>query len=182
MLIEAGCAEITLAQCHVEAPGTAGTLPRTAFLAKSAYFSKALPNAGVNTVLDAVTSFRGELPSLGGGLAFDSYGGAINAVAPGATAFVHRDALCQLQMSVSLGPSTPAATVSAAQAWLNRSAAKLRPYSNGQAYQNYIDPTLANSLHAYYGSNLPRLRKVKRAYDPDDVFRFAQSIPLPTKP
>jgi FAD/FMN-containing dehydrogenase len=181
MLIEAGCAEITLAQCHIEAPGTPGTLPRTAFLAKSAYFSKALPGAGVAAVLDAVTGFRGELPSLGGGLAFDSYGGAINAVAPGATAFVHRDALCQLQMSASLGPGTPQAMADAAQAWLGRSAAKLEPYGNGQAYQNYIDPTLANSLEAYYASNLPRLRKVKGAYDPDDVFRFAQSIPLPAK-
>ncbi len=46
MLIEAGCADITLAQCHIQAPGTPGTLPRTAFLAKSAYFSRPLPNSG----------------------------------------------------------------------------------------------------------------------------------------
>jgi len=181
MLIEAGCAEITLAQCHIQAPGTEGTLPRTAFLAKSAYFAKRPPAAGIAAVTDAVTSFQSELPALGGGLAFDSYGGAINAVAAGATAFVHRDALCQLQMSASLGPSTPQATADAAQAWLNRSAAKLNPYTNGQAYQNYIDPTLPNSLQAYYASNLPRLRRVKGVYDPDDVFRFAQSIPLPAK-
>jgi len=181
MLIEGGCAEVTLAQCHLQSPGTPGTLPRTAFLAKSAYFAKPLPSAGIAAVLDAVTSFRGELPALGGGLAFDSYGGAINAVAPAATAFVHREALCQLQMSASLGPGTPQATVASAQAWLQRSAAKLAPYGNGQAYQNYIDPTLANSLQAYYASNLPRLRKVKGVYDPDNAFRFAQSIPLPAK-
>ena len=41
MLVEAGCAEITLAQCHLQAPGTAGTLARAAFAAKSAYFSSA---------------------------------------------------------------------------------------------------------------------------------------------
>jgi FAD/FMN-containing dehydrogenase len=179
MLIEAGCADITLAQCHLQAPGSAGTLARTAFLAKSAYFAKAPPSAGIAAVVDAISAFQSELPSLGGGLAFDSYGGAINAVAPGATAFVHRDALCQLQMTASLGPATPAATVASAQAWLQRSAKSLERYTNGQAYQNYIDPTLQNWPAAYYGSNLPRLRRVKARYDPDNVFRFAQSIPLP---
>ena len=54
MLIEAGCADISLAQCHIQAPGSAGTLPRTAFLAKSAYFAKAPPSAGIASVVGAV--------------------------------------------------------------------------------------------------------------------------------
>jgi len=178
MLVEAGCAEITLAQCHLQAPGTPGTLARSAFAAKSAYFSTAPPSAGVAAIVDAVESFQRELPQLGGGLAFDPYGGAINAVAADATAFVHRDALCQLQMSGSWGSGTSAAGTAAVAAWLSETATRLAPYTNGEAYQNYIDPTLADWPRAYYGANLPRLESIKGAYDPDDVFSFDQSIPL----
>jgi len=177
MFVEAGCADLTLAQCHISSPGSAGTLARSAFAAKSAYLTAPPPSHGIGAFTDAVESFQRELPALGGALAFDSFGGAINAVAAGATAFVHRDALAQLQIDASWGSGTSPATVATVQAWLAQTARAVAPYTNGQAYQNYIDPTLADWKEAYYGSNLPRLQRVKRAYDPDDAFSFAQSIP-----
>jgi len=171
MLVEAGCAEITLAQCHIQAPGTAGTLPRATFTAKSAYFSTPPPPGVITDTLEAA---QHELPGIGVALAFDAFGGAINRVARGATAFVHRDAIAQLQMVVSYAS---AAQYAAVRSWLSHAAAAIVPHSNGQAYQNYIDPTLANWRSAYYGSNLARLQAVKHRYDPDGAFRFAQAIP-----
>jgi hypothetical protein len=52
----------------------------------------------------------------------------------------------------------------------------MKPYVSGQCYQNYIDPQLKSWRHAYYGANYARLAQIKQAVDPDDLFRFKQSI------
>lgn len=53
-------------------------------------------------------------------------------------------------------------------------------YSSGplEAYQNYIERDMPNSLTAYYGNSLDRLKSIKKKYDPFNAFNFAQSIPL----
>jgi FAD/FMN-containing dehydrogenase len=176
MLIEAGCSDSSVAACHLPSQNPAGTLSRAGFAAKSNYINAAMPSAGLQSVVEAVASLAQTQPGSGGGMVFDSYGGAINEVAPDSTAFVHRQALACIEYSVSWGPGASAAVMAEAEAWLQDTQAQLAPYSQG-AYQNYIDPTLADWQQAYYGSNLPRLVEIKRAYDPDDVFHFAQSIP-----
>jgi FAD/FMN-containing dehydrogenase len=47
-----------------------------------------------------------------------------------------------------------------------------------ESFQNFIDEAETNYLRAYYGANLQRLVEFKRKYDPDNLFRFTQSIPL----
>jgi hypothetical protein len=107
---------------------------------------------------------------------FDAYGGAINPVAAGATAFVHRDALCSAQYSGTFDPNAPADHLAANRAWLDAMWSALRPAASGAAYQNYIDPSLADWRQAYYGANYDRLVAVQRHYDPDHRFRFAQAV------
>jgi FAD/FMN-containing dehydrogenase len=47
---------------------------------------------------------------------------------------------------------------------------------SGESYQNYVDPDLADWARAYYGDNLPRLRAVRTAADPDRLFSFPQAL------
>jgi FAD/FMN-containing dehydrogenase len=176
MLIEAGCENSSVAACHLPSQNPAGTLSRSGFAAKSNYIDAAMTPAGLQVVVDAVSSLDQSQPGSGGGLVFDSYGGVINQTSPASTAFVHRSAVACIEYSVSWGAGATEAVMAAANAWLQQTQTQLAPYTHG-AYQNYIDPTLADWQQEYYGSNLPRLVEVKRTYDPDDIFHFAQSIP-----
>lgn len=177
MLIEAGCEGDTVAECHLPSENPAGILDRAPFAAKSDYLGTALPSAGVAAVLAAVEARQTSSVLSGGGIAFDASGGAINRVAPDATAFVHRGELASIQYSGNWTIGAPAAVVQANAAWLSSTWRSMRPYVSGQAYQNYIDPDLPGWQQAYYGANYERLTQVKAAYDPEDVFRFAQGIP-----
>jgi hypothetical protein len=101
----------------------------------------------------------------------------VNAIPSDATAFVHRDNLFGIQYQARWHHGAPQEVAAANIAWTNELYEQTKPYRSGFAYQDYIDPELEDWEHAYYGANLPRLRRVKSKYDPDDFFRFAQSIP-----
>lgn len=142
------------------------------FKGKSDYLKAPLPNAGIDTLLAGLQASQASTSLGGAALICDAYGGAINRVQPGETAFVHRHTLFSIQyLSTWVGDGA------SDLAWIRKLYAAMRPYVSGFAYQNYIDPDLGSWRHAYYGSNLRRLVGVKRRYDPHDVFHFRQSIP-----
>jgi FAD/FMN-containing dehydrogenase len=177
MLYEAGCSNKTVAQCHLPTQNSQGQVQRDIAIEKSDYYSKPLSRDGINALVNAINQRHAS--SLGeAGIGMDAHGGAINRVSPSATAFIHRNALFSAQYSASLNSGDSASTIAANRTWLTNLWQSMRPYVNGQAYQNYIDPTLTNWQQAYYGSNLSRLKTIKSTYDPNNLFHFAQSIPL----
>ena len=163
--IWAGCAGESAAACRAIKPSR--------FAARSAYLSTPLGSAGAGTIVRAIEA-RQAAGVGSGAMLLDPYGGALNRVAPDATAFVHRDQLYSAQMLAYWGS---AGQGTAANAWLDGLASGLAPHTSGQAYQNYIDPGLHGWQQAYYATNLPRLQSIKRTWDPDRVFRFRQGIP-----
>jgi FAD/FMN-containing dehydrogenase len=178
MLVEAGCASLTVNQCHLPTQNPAGRLSRASEYAKSDIFTKPLSSRGIAALLAGVTKFQraGGASGASGGIAFDALGGAVNRVAPGATAFVHRNGLFQAQYTTTWPVGAPAAAVARQHAWQQSFWQSMRPYASGQAYQNYIDPALTNWRQAYYGANYTRLTQVKAKYDPHRVFTFPQAV------
>jgi hypothetical protein len=179
MLVEAGCGSIGYQACHLPWYASGGKLSQQPQYAKSDFFTTPLSGSGISTLLAQVASLQKVAGAHGGvgGIAFDSLGGRVNAVAPNATAFVHRNALFGAQYTTDWTNGTGGPGVANQLAWLRRFWAAMRPYASGQAYQNYVDPDLTNYAQAYYGSNLPLLSKLKTKYDPANMFKFPQSIP-----
>ncbi|MFS4095026.1 FAD-binding oxidoreductase [Streptomyces sp. AF1A] len=61
--------------------------------------------------------------------------------------------------------------------WVRNVRAAARPWSGGAVYLNFIGDEGPQRLRAGLGEgNLLRLEKVKRRYDPDNVFRFNHNI------
>lgn len=109
-------------------------------------------------------------------------GGAVNDVAPGATAYAHRAARILVEMSsgwrTEPSPNSVAPIPPDIRAWEEELWATVAPHTTGRSYQNFPDPELADWAAAYYGDNLDRLREVKARWDPDDVFTYPQGIPV----
>ena len=159
----AGCLDTSLRACHTTGTRPGGRLPRARFAASSLYLAGAQDAAARRALLRASQPRGGAT----GTLLLDAYGGAIADVGAGATAFVHRDVRCSVQV---LSYATGAA------GWVAAARAAIAPHATGAAYQNYADRAITGWRQAYYGAAYGRLAATKRRVDPDDRFRFVQSI------
>lgn len=162
-----------------------GKLPRVAFYAKSDVASQPWPSAGFEMLVEwlekrqrnpVLTPARFSETHTVGKVILEPCDGAVNAIPADATAFVHRNGRFVSQYQARWHSGASEATASANLEWTNGLYSAIAPYRSGFAYQDYIDPELPDWEHAYYGANLPRLRRIKSRYDPDDFFRFEQSI------
>jgi hypothetical protein len=90
-------------------------------------------------------------------------------VPSGATAFPWRRAQFCLQLLKYFKDPTEAENVTAA---LNEVQLAMAPYFPGlPAYVNYIDAEVSDKpMQSYYGPNIGWLKRVKRRYDPTNLF------------
>ncbi|MFI1223568.1 MULTISPECIES: FAD-binding oxidoreductase [unclassified Streptomyces] len=172
-----GCEDKTVDACHTTGSSPEASIPRTAYIKnRGRMFSRVLPGAGVDEMLAAFDADRraGQLRVI----SLLGLGKDANLPATDSTAWVHRDALYSATVTTSLnGAYLTDEDKAAAGQWLDGMFEAVDPYSNSRSYVNFPDPDLTNWADAYYGSNLPELSRVKRAYDPNGFFRFPQAIP-----
>ncbi len=114
-----------------------------------------------------------ESPNPWTAVVIEPYGGQINAVPRDHNAFVHRDADFDLFVDVFwMDP----AQEREARDYLDGFMRLIEPLSNGESYQNYPRASQTDWRQRYWGEQFPKLLAIKRKYDPDEFFRYGQSI------
>jgi FAD/FMN-containing dehydrogenase len=155
-------------------PGQAA--PPGYLVVRSEFFPRPLPAEAIAALVEHLR--RDRAPGQARELDFTPWGGAYSRVPAAATAFAHRDPRFLLKQVVVVDPEASGAAKQAAHRWADRSWSAVRRWGSGRVFPNFADPDLEHWAEAYYGDNLERLLEVKARYDPDDVFRSPQSLPV----
>ncbi|QRV92529.1 FAD-binding domain protein [Ceratobasidium sp. AG-Ba] len=162
---------------------TAGSLsvtspePADNFYAKSLMTSDLVSNSSIASFVDYMyTQGTTSNLALSWFVEIDVYGGEIARASSDVSSYFNRNAFLTFQFYASAKPLSapyPASGI----AFLDGMHDTLK-VNNEAAYPNYIDPTLSPSewQTQYYGSNYARLLSIKTAVDPQNVFRFPQSV------
>jgi FAD/FMN-containing dehydrogenase len=143
---------------------------------RSEFFKRPLSAEVVDALLDNFV--QGRVAGQSRELDFSPWGGGYNRVGADATAFVHRDDLYWLKHATEVVPVASASEKEAAHDWITRSWQLVHQWGTGGVFPNFPDPDLEDWPRAYYGMNLDRLVDVKARYDPGNLFRFYQSLPV----
>ena len=141
---------------------------------KSEFFRRELPADVIAELLAHLVDGRRQREARV--LDFTPWAGAYNRMPADATAFAHRAERFLLKEEVIVDAGASEAERQAARGWLSRSWALVHEWGSGGVYPNFPDPELEDWGRAYHGANLDRLRRVKATYDPENVFRFDQSV------
>jgi FAD/FMN-containing dehydrogenase len=128
--------------------------------------------AMTDEALDTLLNYAGRLPSPASEIFVGSLGGAVNRVAPDATAYPHRDT--EFVMNVHTRWED-AKDDKACVAWARRFFDTMAQFASGGVYVNFISEDEERVRDAY-GPNYERLAKLKQRYDPDNLFRVNQNI------
>ena len=171
-----GCGNVTVQQCHRIGTGPGAGIPPYAFgIVRGRMFTRPLPHTGWEKAVEIFDLARsaGQTHKL----EVLALGGAVNEISRAETAYVHRDTLFDLNFLSTVYQSPVSADAkSKAKQWVDAGFTAVNKYSNGETYQNFVDPSLPDWRQAYYAENYPRLVAIKSKYDPSGAFRFPQSI------
>jgi FAD/FMN-containing dehydrogenase len=134
-----------------------------------AQFLRQITEAAADALIDRFPS----VPSSRSFFVFQQVGGAISRVPATATAYVNRDAAYD---SFPVSIWSDAAADEENIAWAREMYGVLRPFGMGGVYVNNLGDEGHERVKAAYGENYDRLVRLKRKYDPDNLFRLNQNV------
>jgi FAD/FMN-containing dehydrogenase len=134
-----------------------------------AQFLRQITEAAADALIDRFPS----VPSPRSFFVFQQVGGAISRVPGAATAYANRDAAYD-SFPVSIWSNAAADEENIA--WAREMYAALQPFGMGGVYVNNLGDEGHERIKAAYGENYDRLVKLKRKYDPGNLFRLNQNV------
>jgi FAD/FMN-containing dehydrogenase len=133
-------------------------------------FTEQISDGLIDVIVEGASSFSSPLSAL---LFFHMHGAATR-VSPMATAFAPRRTQWDFD---AIGQWTDAAQSATHTGWVRGLWTKLEPHLKGSAYVNHLAADdRPEKVRASYGENYARLRALKAAYDPKNLFRVNANI------
>jgi FAD/FMN-containing dehydrogenase len=124
-------------------------------------------------LIDQIVALAGEMPSPQSEIFIGHLGGQVGRVPAAATAFGNRDA--NFVMNVHGRWETRAEDVPGI-IWARDVYLATLPYATGGAYANFLTADETERVRFAFGTNYVRLGKIKKVYDPENLFRMNQNI------
>jgi FAD/FMN-containing dehydrogenase len=132
-------------------------------------FVRAIPDAAI----EQHVAFGNAFPTWKSTMHLYPSDGAAARVGSDETAWAHRDAVWT-QVIVGVDPDP--ANAGAIRDWAVSYSDALKPYTLGTGYVNFQMQETGDKVRAMYGPNYDRLARIKRRYDPENLFSVNQNI------
>ncbi|MDZ4825392.1 MAG: FAD-binding oxidoreductase [Actinomycetota bacterium] len=135
----------------------------------SASYLTGLPDDAIATFLKASSDMRSPIAQN----LLLPWGGAVSRATDADTPMAQRDATWIYHPFATWeSPADDATNI----AWAREAIADMNKFATDGVYLNFIGDEGADRIEAAYGASYPRLREIKRRYDPDNVFHRNQNI------
>ena len=127
---------------------------------------------GISMILDSFEQMLTKGLNIVYAVNFSQLGGAVTS---GNSAYFPKDALFSITMPIYwTDPVLNTYCIS----WINKIHQTFIPFTSIFCFPNMIDYDLSDYMNAYYGKNRTKLIDIKTKYDPSNIFKWYQSIPL----
>jgi FAD/FMN-containing dehydrogenase len=127
-----------------------------------------------DALIDSLVAAYAEVPSPMTAILFEYFHGAVTRVGSTDTAVPHREESFNVLIPGEwLDPGDSPRNIH----WTQETFALLEPFRAGRRWLNYLDDDdTVDAVRMAYGPNYERLARIKREYDPDNVFHLNHNI------